>query len=111
VGVGVAISANKAKAVTGQLASGGKVSHPFLGVSVSDATSGGAQIQTVEAGGPADKAGIKAGDVVTKVGDRPITGSEDLIGAIQGSSVGANLQLTIVRGGSTQTITVTVGEQ
>jgi putative serine protease PepD len=111
VGVGFAISANKAKAVTSQLASGGKVSHPFLGVSISDASSGGAQIQTVEPGGPADKAGIKAGDVVTKVGDRPITGSEDLIGAIQGSTVGGSLQLTIVRGGSTQTITVTVGEQ
>jgi S1-C subfamily serine protease len=49
--------------------------------------------------------------VVTKVGDRPITGSEDLIGAIQGSSVGSTLKLTIQRGGSEQTVSVTVGEQ
>jgi len=41
----------------------------------------------------------------------PITGSEDLIGAIQGSSVGSTLQLTIQRGGSEQTVSVTVGEQ
>jgi putative serine protease PepD len=111
IGVGFAISANKAKSVTDQLASGGKVSHPFLGVSIGDADSGGAKIQSVEKGSPAEKAGLAAGDVVTKVGDRPITGSEDLIGAIQGSSVGSTLQLTIQRGGSEQTVSVTVGEQ
>ena len=111
IGVGFAISANKAKSVTDQLASGGKVSHPYLGISVGNADSGGAKIQSVEKGSPAEKAGLAAGDVVTKVGDRPITSSEDLIGAIQGSSPGATLQLTIQRGGSEQTISATVGEQ
>jgi putative serine protease PepD len=111
IGVGFAISANKAKSVTDQLASGGKVSHPYLGVSIGDADTGGAKIQSVEKGSPAEKAGLAAGDVVTKVGDRPITGSEDLIGAIQGSSVGSTLKLTIQRGGSEQTVSVTVGEQ
>ncbi len=48
---------------------------------------------------------------MTKVGDRPITGSEDLIGAVQGSTVGAELELTVQRGGSEETVTVTVGEQ
>jgi putative serine protease PepD len=111
IGVGFAISANKAKSVTDQLASGGKVSHPYLGVSIGNADSGGAKIQSVEKGSPAEKAGLAAGDVVTKVGDRPITGSEDLIGAIQGSAVGSTLQLTVQRGGGEQTIAVTVGEQ
>jgi len=111
IGVGFAISANMAKSVTDQLAKGQKVSHPYIGVSIGDADSGGAKIQSVVANGPAAKAGLAAGDVVTKVGDRPITGSEDLIGAIQGSSVGANLQLTIQRGSGTQTVQVTVGEQ
>jgi putative serine protease PepD len=111
IGVGFAISANKAKTVTDQLAKGAKVSHPYIGVSIGDAGSGGAKIQSVAPGGPAAQAGMQAGDVVTKVGDRPITGTEDLIGAIQGSSVGAKLQLTVQRGGSTETVTVTVGEQ
>jgi putative serine protease PepD len=111
IGVGFAISANKAKSVTDQLANGGKVSHPYLGVSVGNSDQGGAQLQSVDPGGPAAKAGLAAGDVVTKVGDRPITGAEDLIGAIQGSSVGAELKLTIQRGGNEQAITVTVGEK
>jgi putative serine protease PepD len=80
-------------------------------VSIGDADSGGAKIQSVVAGGPAAQAGIQTGDVVTKVGDRPITGTEDLIGAIQGSTVGSSLKLTVQRGGSTETVVVTVGEQ
>jgi putative serine protease PepD len=111
IGVGFAISANKAKSVTDQLAKGAKVSHPYIGVSIANSDTGGAKIQQVVANGPAAKAGLQNGDVVTKVGDRPITGSEDLIGAIQGSQVGAKLQLTIQRGGATETVTVTVGEQ
>jgi putative serine protease PepD len=111
IGVGFAISANKAKAVAAQLSAGQKVSHPFLGVSITDSDSGGAKIDSVVSGGPADKAGLVAGDVVTKVGDRPIKGSEDLIGAIQGSAVGSSLQLTVQHDGSEKTVTVTVGEQ
>jgi len=111
IGVGFAISANKAKSVTDQLIAGQKVSHPFLGVKISDSDSGGAKIESVEAGSPADQAGIKAGDVVTKVGDRPIKGAEDLIGTIQGSTVGSALRLTVQQNGSEKTVTVTVGEQ
>jgi putative serine protease PepD len=110
IGVGFAISANKAKSVTEQLAKGQKVAHPYIGVSIGDSDTGGAKIQSVEPNSPAAKAGLAAGDVVTKVGDRPITGAEALIGAIQGSAVGQNLPLTVQRGGSSQTITVTVGQ-
>jgi len=111
IGVGFAISSNKAKSVSDQLIKGGKVSHPYLGVSVGEAQDGGAQIQSVEAGSPAANAGIKEGDVVTKVGDRTITTSEDLVGAIQSSSPGAKMNLTVMRNGSQSTITVTVGDQ
>jgi putative serine protease PepD len=111
IGVGFAISANRAKAVAEQLTKGGKVSHPYLGVSIGNAPNGGAQIQTVVPGSPADKAGLEVGDVVSKVGDQPIRGSEDLVGAIQRSTVGTQMTLTVVRGGSEQTITATVGEQ
>jgi len=110
IGVGFAIPANKAKEVAQSLINGGKVSHPFLGVSVVDGQNGGAQVQSVQAGGPAAKAGLQNGDVVTKVGDRAISSADDLVGAIQSSTVGSTLKLTIDRNGATQTVNVTVGE-
>jgi putative serine protease PepD len=110
VGVGFAISSNKVKSVAQQLIKGGKVSHPYLGVSIGDASNGGAQIQQIVSGGPAQKAGLQVGDVVTKVNNTPIANSQDLVGAIQGSSVGATLTITIQRNGNVSTVTVTVGE-
>jgi putative serine protease PepD len=110
IGVGFAIPANKAKAVAQALINGGKVSHPFLGVSVVDGQNGGAQVQSVQAGGPAAKAGLQVGDVVTKVSSRAISSGDDLVGAIQSSSVGSTLTLTIQRNGASQTVNVTVGE-
>jgi putative serine protease PepD len=110
IGVGFAIPANKAKTVAQALINGGKVSHPFLGVSVVDGQNGGAQVQSVQSGGPAAKAGLQVGDVVTKVGNRAIASADDLVGAIQASSVGSTLSLTIDRNGATQTVNVTVGE-
>jgi putative serine protease PepD len=111
IGVGFAISANRAKAVTGSLAAGQKVSHPYVGVRISNADSGGANIDDVVSGSPAAQAGIQTGDVVTKVGDRTIRGAEDLIGAIQASTVGQTLSVTVQRNGSEKTMTVTVGDQ
>jgi putative serine protease PepD len=110
IGVGFAISANKAKSVAEQLMKGGKVTHPFLGVSVGDADTGGAQVSKVTAGSPAEKAGIKEGDVITKIGNDAIANSEDLVGAVQGGTVGESLQVTIVRDGKTQSVTVVLSD-
>jgi putative serine protease PepD len=106
IGVGFAISANRAKSVADQLIKGGKVSHPFLGVSVADAENGGARIAQIEPGGPAEQAGLRVGDVVTKIGDRQISGMEDLIGAIQAATVGTPLPLTVVRDGAETAVNV-----
>jgi putative serine protease PepD len=111
IGVGFAISSNRAKAVADAIIAGEDVQHPFIGVQLQDDEAGGAQIVDVVDGSPADQAGLAAGDVVTKVDERLIRGVEDLIGAIQSSSVGEQLTLTVRRDGSEQTITVTVGEQ
>src|SRR4029453_10565413 len=72
IGVGFAISANKAKSVAEQLMKGDKVTHPYLGVNVGDADTGGAQVGGVTAGSPAEKAGLKEGDVITKIGNEGI---------------------------------------
>ena len=111
IGVGFAISANRAKSVADQLIKGDPVSHPYLGVSIQNADNGGALIGEVEDGSPADQAGLEEGDVVTKVGDRGIASGDDLVGAIQTSTAGQSLTLTVVRNGIEQTVTATVGEQ
>jgi putative serine protease PepD len=110
IGVGFAISANKAKSVTDQIIKGEKVSHPYLGVSVTDASTGGAEIRQVISGSPADKAGVEVGDVVTMIDDRPVTNSEALVGAVQASKAGATMTLTVQRNGAELTLTATVGE-
>ncbi len=110
IGVGFAISANRAKSVADQLIRGGKVSHPFLGVNVADAENGGARIAGIEPGSPAEQGGLRVGDVVTKIGDRQISGSEDLIGAIQAATVGTALQLTVMRDGAETAVNVVLVE-
>ncbi|MER7272908.1 trypsin-like peptidase domain-containing protein [Dactylosporangium sp. NPDC000244] len=109
IGVGFAISANRARSSADQLAKGGKVSHPYLGVQLTDGN-GGALIGGVVAGGPADKAGLKTGDLVTKFGSATVNDATGLINAVQGAKAGDKVQVTINRNGSEQTVTVTLGE-
>lgn len=109
IGVGFAISANRARSAADQLAKGGKVSHPYLGVQLGDGQNG-ALIGGVVAAGPADKAGIKTGDLVTKIGNTQINGATDLINAIQAAKVGDKVTMSITRNGAEQQVTVTLGE-
>jgi putative serine protease PepD len=108
-GVGFAIPVNTVKSVASQLVAGQKVTHPFLGVYLSDASGGGATITKLTAGGPAATAGIQAGDVVTAVDSAPITSSSDLVTAISSDTVGQKVTLTVTRGGASQQIAVTLG--
>jgi putative serine protease PepD len=110
IGVGFAIPSNKVKAVADQLIKGGKVSHPFLGVSVFDATGGGAVVRSVTGNSPAAKAGIQEGDVITKFGGKAITDSEDLISAVQSGNVGDKLEIDYSRNGDQKTATVTLAD-
>ena len=110
IGVGFAIPGNLVKRVAQDLINGQKVSHPFLGVQVRDGDNGGATISSVAPGSPAEKAGLQAGDTITRAGSKDIHTSEDLVAAVQSSNVGDRLDLTVVRGGKQQTITVTIGE-
>ena len=60
-------------------------------------------------GGAAAKAGLKAGDVVTAVGDRPVTTSTELTAAIRSESPGDKVTLTYRRGSAAKTVDVTLG--
>jgi len=110
IGVGFAIPSNKAKEVADALRNGEKVSHPSLGVSVNDADGGGALVGSVTANSPAAKAGLQQGDVVTKFGDKTISDSDDLVGAVQSGKVGDTVQITFKRNGQEQTATATLAE-
>jgi putative serine protease PepD len=110
IGVGFAISSNKVKSAAEQLQKGQKVTHPYLGVQLTDADNGGALIADVVSGGPADKAGLQKGDVVTKANGQDIADATALINAVQAGKTGDQLQLTVNRNGSVDAVTVTLGD-
>jgi putative serine protease PepD len=110
-GVGFAIPANRVNQVSQELMKGQKVSHPYIGINVGTADgNAGASVTSVVGGSPADKAGLKQGDVIVKADDSDIHSSDDLLDVVQSSKVGEKLQLTVSRNGSTQSVPVTVGE-
>jgi putative serine protease PepD len=110
IGLGFAIPSNKAKQVAEQLIKGQKVSHAFLGVSVSPVDTGGARIDQITPNSAAAQAGLQTGDIITKFGDRVVNGSNDLVNAVQSGSVGQKVTVEFIRNGETQHATVTLGE-
>ena len=110
IGVGFAISSNRAKAAADTLLGGGKVAHPFLGVQLSDGNAGGAIIADVVAGGPAAKGGLQKGDIVTKIDSQAIGDATALINVVQSHKVGDKLNLTVNRNGTETQLTVTLGD-
>jgi S1-C subfamily serine protease len=111
IGLGFAIPINEARQIAEQLIRTGKVQHATLGVtarSVTDGARDGALVESVAGGSAAADAGIKAGDVITRVGDRLVGGSDDLVVQIRAHKVGEKVQLTYVRGGRTVKVTATL---
>ena len=109
-GVGFAIPSNAVKNVADTLISGKTVQHAYLGVTVGDSTSGaGAAIESVKSGTPADSAGVKAGDVVTKIDGVTVDNADDLTAKISAHQPGDKVTLTVTRNGATKTIDVTLG--
>ncbi|CAM5527429.1 S1C family serine protease [Streptomyces canus] len=118
IGLGFAIPINQAKYVAQQLIKTGKPVYAKIGASVSlEDSTGGAKITTegaggsdpVEAGGPAAKAGLKPGDVITKLDDHVIDSGPTLIGEIWTHKPGDKVKITYERGGQTHTVDLTLG--
>jgi putative serine protease PepD len=111
IGLGFAIPINQARKTADQLIKNGKATYPVLGVSIDMKFEGeGALItkndKAILPGGPAAKAGLKAGDVIIKFDGRTITSAEELIVAIRAKSVGDKVELTYTRNGVSATATV-----
>ncbi len=137
VGIGFAIPINTAREEISQLETKGKVQHAFLGITGTSVTPALAQavnlpvkegvlVQEVVKNGPADKAGIKGGttaatidganfslggDIITKINGKKISSMDEVVSIVNAAKPGESLEVTVLRGGSTKTVTVTLGER
>ncbi|MGM7445580.1 S1C family serine protease, partial [Streptomyces tunisiensis] len=120
IGLGFAIPINQAKYVAQELIKNGKPVYAKIGASVSlEATTNGAKIteqgvggtEPVDPGGPADEAGLKPGDVITKLDDRVIDSGPTLIGEIWTHKPGDEVTITYERGGKERTTELTLGSR
>ena len=103
IGLGFAIPINQARKTADQLINDGKATYPVIGVAVDMNYSGGGALiaktsSAIMAGGPAAKAGLRAGDLITKVDDMKINTPEELIVEIRTHNVGDEVTITYLRG-------------
>ncbi|MFJ4003433.1 S1C family serine protease [Streptomyces sp. NPDC090023] len=118
-GIGFAIPASMVRTVAGQIIGTGKVTdsgRAALGVTVRTVVDdgyqpAGAALVTVKAGGPAAKAGLKAGDVITRLGDTAVGTTTELAEALAEKKPGERVTVTYERSGTRKTAQVTLGEQ
>jgi putative serine protease PepD len=109
-GVGFAVPIDSARTVARTLIAGGTVKHAYLGVTITSAA-GGAQIGCVVHSGPAESAGLKQGDVITRFGSRTINDANTLTAAVTEAKPGQKVTVTVRQKGSTKQVSVTLGTQ
>jgi Do/DeqQ family serine protease len=122
IGIGFAIPSNMVKAVMTQLIQYGEVKRGMLGVQLSNISpaiadnlgldsSKGALVGQVVEGSPAEKAGIKAGDVITSINGRVVTNSSDTRNTIGLLRIGEKVDIGLIRDGKPSKVTATIGER
>ena len=109
-GVGFAIPSDTVRSIAGQLISNGKAVHAYLGVSL-DGSASSARVADVRPGTPAAKANLRAGDVVTAIGNTSVSSAEELTRAIDAHKPGETVTVKISRGGNTVTAQVTLASR
>ena len=109
-GVGFAVPSNTISRIAAALIDNGSVEHAYLGVAIDDSTStAGARLAEVRAGTPAARAGLKSGDVITKVSGTSIGSADELRQLVDSKQPGDKVEVTVKRNGTTKTVTVTLG--
>lgn len=116
IGIGFAIPVTVVKQITGELISSGKASHAQIGISVQTtqvkvdgAVKRAAKVVQVNSGSAASKAGLRKGDVIIAMGGNDVVSSSSLVGYVREKAPGDKITLTILRGGHTKNVTVTLG--
>ena len=115
IGIGFAIPIAEVNTIVTQLISTGSAQHAYLGISARDTTLQqgaasitGALVAEVAPAGPADFAGLKAGDVITEIDGQPVSSSQALIGTIRALRVEQQVTLKVTRDGTSRTVQVTL---
>jgi serine protease Do len=121
-GLGFATPINTAKRIVDQLRREGRVRRGYLGIRVGEVdrriqqafhlpTADGVLVQSVDPGGPADKAGLRRGDIITEAAGRPVRTSHEFIETISYAGPNKSIALRIIRDGREQRTAVTTGER
>jgi serine protease Do len=122
IGIGFAVPSRTAQAVADQLIQTGRVDRGYVGLRLQEITPAiaealgrksreGVLVASVEADGPAAKAGVKTGDVVTRFSGKPVESGRELSRAVAATKPGTDAQLTVVREGSPHDLTVKIGQR
>ncbi len=122
VGIGFAVPTSMAQSVVAQLTKYGEVKRGRIGVQIQDLTPelakslavnqiGGAVIERVEKDTPADRGGVKTGDVVVAIDGAPISGASALRNRVGLSPVGTDLKFTVLRGGARKDLSLTIEKE
>jgi S1-C subfamily serine protease len=119
-GLGFAVSSNTVKTITAELIKNGRVDRGYLGVSYALVTpraavqlglspqQTGALVQQVAPGSPAAQAGLRAGDLVTSLNGQPLDADHPLLSLLAKTKPGDKVTLTVISGGQTKMVTVTL---
>ena len=110
IGLGFAIPINQAKTIGDLLIASGKATYPVIGASLREVT-GGLELTGVDSNGPASRAGLREGDRVTKIDDRRVSATEELIVEIRTRRPGEKVVLEYARGNQNARATVTLGSR
>ncbi|WP_188991374.1 S1C family serine protease [Saccharopolyspora thermophila] len=113
IGLGFSIPIDTASRVANELIKNGVATKPQLGVTGTDSQTGTAAVTSVVPGSAADRAGIKAGETITKVGDRTVSSFADLVAQISSNAPGAKITLTVAdaQGANRHQVEVTLGSE
>jgi putative serine protease PepD len=116
IGVGFAIPVDEARSIAEQLIRTGKATHPVIGVQAKTVGGDGngprgAQVTVLVPGGAAKRAGVRVGDIITKVGDRVVISVDQLVVALRTHDVGDHVSLTLVRDGARMTVDVVLQDK
>ncbi|MDP9346887.1 MAG: S1C family serine protease [Actinomycetota bacterium] len=114
-GVGFAVPVDIVKSELSTLDSGATPAHAYLGVAAADATNRagdtGALVQSVQAGYPAARAGVRPGDLIVAIGRAKVVGDNDVIAAIANLKPGDRTTIKVIRNGKNMSLTATLTKQ